>query len=361
MKTWKFILYILLLASCNTLETPHALTDVDFPLEQDWSFTTEEHIQWLSVSDDWAVISEPLKLTAVDVNSGKLLWSRELIMDSDSLPLFSSELLAVENMNRVKIINRTGDEVVSFDLDRNDENAELMAFHSPYLFFVRRPSWVLEIYSIETESKLWSIPIGRGGVNIGFDTFEDISYITTLNFISAYDTTNGDLVWEYERKASTSTFDSGVLYFYEVTSAQNYLSAFDTTAQKNLWQLEIGASTGFEVYNITVLGDYLITATNDGLIAINKTDGRYGWKTESNINFATSPIIVDSTIFARGTSSRTIYAISPASGRYLGYLKLDDPPTFGIPDYEFRSAVMATGKSILFYYDRNVYSYKESP
>jgi outer membrane protein assembly factor BamB len=101
----------------------------------------------------------------------------------------------------------------------------------------------------------------------------------------------------------------------------------------------------------------LIVGTNFGLLSLDKKDGHELWQSETNDSFDAKPIIINDMLYARATNTSMIYAISPADGRYLGYLKLGESSLLGIshPEYDI---LYQTGEFLIFPFENTVYAYQ---
>jgi hypothetical protein len=81
------------------------------------------------------------------------------------------------------------------------------------------------------------------------------------------------------------------------------------------------------------------------------------WQSETNDSFDGKPVVINEVLYARGTNTSVIYAISPANGRYFGYLNLGDSSILSISQAEY-DILYQTGEFLIFPFENTVYAYQ---
>jgi outer membrane protein assembly factor BamB len=319
---------------------------------------SDEYIYGLAVSNDWIAAGRSFGITAIDSKTGKVLWKNDFPLDIDSSLVFSQGNLIVADSSSIKVIEKSGKEFASIELNSKGENAKVVAAVDDHIFVMRIPSWILEVYDIQRETMIFDVAIERGGVSISIDSGPKIVYISTTRFIDAYNLITGDLTWELKKSASISTFDSGMLYYYEDLGTEDFgrISAINARDTSDIWSLEIPLGVRTELYNLTVLGDLLIANTDFGLIGIDKKHGNLLWSSESNDLFYAKPLQIGQFIYAKGTTSNMIYAVSPENGNTIGYLSLSASSVTNLSQREY-SGIYESGELLVFSYNNVVYAY----
>ena len=148
-----------------------------------------------------------------------------------------------------------------------------------------------------------------------------------------------------------------VLYAIEKggNSREIRFSAFDVESQTELWRSEVTFSP--YVYDMTIINDLVIVNGDAGLLAVNKSDGAMLWQTPVGESFGTKPIEYDGLLYAKGTSY-TVYAISPQSGDFVGYVSLEGSKSVE-PGYDVVSGVYRVKDGIVFNTRNAVWLYKK--
>jgi len=352
-----------ILVSCGAPSTNQTIESDGFPLEEHWSYDLGVPIYKLAVTDEIIAVGRSDGVTAIDVETGKLLWSLDFSLATDSRIAFTEDSLIAANSikKQILIIGKKGEEIKKFNLD-STESFEILAVYSRFVFVRRIPSWNLEVYDLHKGIKAWQIFIGRGSTSISYDLEADIAYVATSSFIGAYNARNGDKIWKFSNVARAGVLDSGTFFYYSEGSKTNnkkagYIYAMDAQEENQLWSMEIPLQIRTSIYNLTIINDMLVVSTDFGLIAINKIDGSEMWQSETNEFFYGKPIMISDIIFIRGTNTKVIYAISPDDGQYLGCLNLGTP--FLISTSQRENDILYKSKQFLiFTFENLVYSYQ---
>jgi outer membrane protein assembly factor BamB len=346
--------------SCGIFPKDQTIKDEDFPLRERWSALLNGFgISRLAVSEDWIVASQSNGVTAIDTKTGNLLWNREFQVDIDSQLLFVNGNVVVASLDQMKVLNKSGEELTTVRFDSGDESAKIVAGYSEYIFVRRVPSWSLEVYHIPTGQLVWEIPFGRGGMSVSFDDNTNVVYLTSANYVRAYDISSGDLIWKIDRNTDNGALDMDVL-FYSSDLAENekilQVSAVDVQSLNVLWDAQIPYGVRTTIYNLAIFDNMLLVGTNFGLLALDKKDGHELWQSQTNDSFFGEPVVINDVIYERSAGEYTIYAISPTNGQYLGYLRLGKS---SLPiSHSDDSIIYATGEVLIFPDKNTVYAYE---
>jgi outer membrane protein assembly factor BamB len=264
----------------------------------------------------------------------------------------------VAEKSQIDVIDKTGKLVYKVNLALQEESEQILAVYSDYIFVRRFPSWNLEVYNMWTGIMVWDLVVHRATVTVNYDSATEIVYITTTNFISAREIATGNEIWRIDKVTRTGILDSGVLYYYSETSADSgSISAVDIKNRDKTWKAEMLLKNR-AVYNLMIFDDTLIVSTDVGLIALNKKYGHEMWKSETKDFFYGKPVLINNVLYARGTDTRIIYAISPENGRYLGYLHLGHPPLLISTFHKEYDIVYKYGDLLIFPFEKTVYAFQ---
>ena len=353
-----FLISFVFIMSCNLLQPRQTVRAEKFPLAESWSFVSDVPIYSLAVLDDWIAVSQKNGVTALDPETGQSLWKLDFTLNKGSSLFVSEGYLIAAEKNQIDVIDKTGKLVSKVDLALAKESERIEAVYSDYIFVRRFPSWNLEVYNMWTGQMVWNLEVLRANVSVSYDPSTGIVYITTTSFICAREIATGNEVWRIDKVTRTGILDAGTLYYYqELTAFTGVISAIDAQNPDNTWNAEILIKNS-DTYNMMIFDDTLIASTDSGLIALNKKDGRELWKSETNESFYGKPILINNVLYARGTSSRIIYAISPENGRYLGFLHLGNPSMGSITFYKEYDIVYKFGDLLIFPFEKTVYAFQ---
>jgi outer membrane protein assembly factor BamB len=336
------------------------VTESDFPLEQQWEYFTDDDVYNLAVSDRWAVFSTRNNVTAIDTETGQMLWTKGLSLIFDSPILISNDELVGVSSKHIKIFSVSGQEMASIELDSEGGPPQLIARHSNYIFVLRTQYWLLEVYHAKTGEKLWDDGIYRGGIDIYYDENLDIGYAANSRSIRAFSLDTGDIIWEIPQEVNKSVYDKGKLYLVEDLGKDQPRSilSFDLENRIELWQTALQTYIDTDIFNLSVLNDKLIAVTETGLIAFDKQDGHYLWKSELSDKMYAKPVILESVIFVKNPWNQGVYAISPDDGDTVGYRQYGSFFIFAMPSYLTKSGIFQAGDTIVFSTSNAIYGFR---
>lgn len=344
-----FFLFTVILCSCASRRDTYDPVVSNFPLNQNQILPVNDLVKRIAVADTWIAIYTPAMLRAVDINTQETLWQMNLEVQEDDelgLQVVDDTLIAIAT-NQVFLINRSGEKTELTLESPNDPIIKLVAFYPDYVYIIRFPDWRLEAYSVSQNKRLWTVQVGRGGANVFYEELTNVAYVTTReNAFFALDNTTGKMFWRQDRSSLYSVFEHGIIYTVERDDGQNQylLSAFDAERQEELWVTDV--SFGSHAYNLSLVNKFLIVSGNEGLLALDKSNGAVVWQTTKGEEFQTKPVELGSVIYAKAISLK-VYAVSPVTGEFIGFVSLEEPSN-PHPMYELLSGVYEIDNGILF-------------
>lgn len=342
--------------SCGVFESDKSITHNNFPMKERWSSKFDGAVYKLGVADDWIVVGQSESITAIDTESGKVMWTMDMTLDTDSLLLISDGSLIAASSSQLFVINKAGEKLHTIKL-RPKQSTEVVATYAGYVFVYRRADGLLEAYSIQDETLAWDIITHRGGVSVNFDLSTNAVYITSSSFVSANKITDGSEIWKKDIVGRTGVLDSDVFYYFsELSPAMGNITSVNELDGSEFWRIDEPFRIRTAIYNLTIIENLLVASTDYGLIAIDKNNGNELWQSETNDFFYGNPILFDGILYIRGTNTDTIYAINPQNGIYLGYLYLGNPSIISHREYEF---IYKSGSYLIFPYNDTVYAYHQ--
>jgi len=353
-----FSIFMVFTTSCNPPLKNQVIIDENFPLSKRWTFESDVPIYSIGVSDGWIAISQENGVTALETATGEVLWKLNIPLNNNS-PLFVSEgyLISAEK-TQIDVIDKTGKPVSKVEVALQGEVEQILAVYSDFIFVRRFPSWNLEVYNMWTGNKVWELVVHRANVTIDYDSAAEIVYITTTGFVGAYEIANGNEIWRISKVTRSGILDSDTFYYSLENSANSVsISAINIQNLDKIWKTDVLLGNR-EVYNLTTVDDMLIVSTDFGIISLDKKDGHELWKSETNEYFYGKLVQVNHILYARGTDTKIIYAISPENGRYVGYLHLGNPPLLISTFHKEYEIVYESDNLLIFTLKNAVYAYQ---
>jgi outer membrane protein assembly factor BamB len=353
-----FLVLLFVMTSCNTNPQPVPI-EVNFPLKQFSSISSESIIQKIAVSPSWLALYRQGEIVAFDVETGTQLWSKSVTISPGSDDEFSiiGDTLVTASDHDVIQIDRSGQERRLALRTGEKTIIRIAAVYSPYIYVIRGPDWILEAYDTSKNLFLWEVLVGRGGTDVFFDQVSKLAYITTRDHgILAVENTTGNILWKGPEGFLHSAFATDVIYGVQHGAGKRSLrlSAFEIGDQKKAWETE-DISTRF-VYELTLIRDLLIASEREGLAAFDQHTGKLLWQADVGAPIYTRPIEVDNIIYARD-SNQTVYAFSPEDGSIIGFAKLDQASWIK-PKFEalaglhgFRDGLVFNTRHLIYFYE----------
>lgn len=358
---WLYLLSLGVLFSCASPYETQVPVESDFPLKQEQIFSTDDVIKRIAVSDTWMVVYTPGTARIIDLDTKEIHWTTNLSSQADD-PLgfvIVDDVLVATSEDQVVVMDKLGSKKTLTLAAPDEEKRDIIRVAGVYpdhIYLHRFPDWDLEAYSLSQNARLWSLFVGRGA-NVFYDEVANVTYITThYESFFAVDNTTGEVLWKKGGSTISTTYEDGVIYAVGMGSNSHSirLSAFDVEKRVELWAHEVTFSK--YVYAMTILNDRVVLSGDEGLLAVNKSDGAMLWQTPKGESFMTKAIEYDGMIYAKGTS-HTVYAVSPLTGDFVGYVSLESNKNFE-PGYDLVSGVYRVKDGILFNTRHAVWLYK---
>ncbi len=333
---------------------------VTFPLSPKWVFPVGDEIYSVAASSQKIAIAKPNGIVLIDSDTGSLIWEYPCSIEPQSKLYFSEELLIAQSSSQIYVISTTGAELKVIELKRNfGETTNIIAVFSEYAFIVRTPAWQLEVYNLGDGTMVWSDGVGRGIKNIDYDAVSETLYITSLNFIRAYNIKSGEKLWETPQGVSTSIYESGSLYYFGLADSRDvyFFARYDVSTLNLMWTLNFSPAIQTDIYNLTISDNTLVAGTTYGLLAMDKSKGTQLWNLKVD-EIYTKPVVIDNVVYVKSSSSKTVYAISLNDGQMLGNMQLEPPPSVGIqPHYKYTLGLLESNKKLIITTSNTIYSY----
>jgi outer membrane protein assembly factor BamB len=333
------IFLFLLIVGCSSAD--FVPENVDFPLAQSKSFSPGAQIRKIGVADSFIVLEIMDKLQAVDLNTNKVIWRiDDFQMDLDSDILFTDDSTVVMSQHDIVVIDFQGKtKFLNLSGERN-QNIRLLSAVGNYVYVISGGNWDLEAYDIAANKMIWNVWTGRGNTQVFYEQASDIAYVANSNSVRAFDNASGKMLWRYTVDIDKSAYSNGILYISaKPFKSETYsITALDVDTQTVIWKSEFVAPLGMEIYGLGIYGDLLVLNSRNGLFAYDIKEGNLKWQSQDKDIFYTSPVVLDETLYAKG-SSKKIYALSLESGNFKGYVRLEPEPFIGEPTNEAESGV----------------------
>ena len=275
-------LVTLMLAACRADNSEMAFKENNFPLQQSWKFIADNKINSLAVSNKRIALGTLDGITVVSLDSGQLLWASDFLIDPESPLIMTDDYLLASNNTQIKVFSNNGNNLTTIEFDQNKKNARVISSHENFVFVLRTPSWLLEVYNLNNGSLVWKLPVGPGGIEINFDPLTKIVYITSVEFIKAIEINSGKLLWEYPQNVRISTYNPSIIYY--VAEADNpevvTLVAYDVINKKNVWVNTFHPEIQTIVHSLSLFDNNLLLTTDFGIVSFDKNTGHQLWASE---------------------------------------------------------------------------------
>jgi outer membrane protein assembly factor BamB len=304
--------------------------DSDFPLELIKTYKTDYSIEKLAVSDSWIAISGANQITAIDLQSDKVLWVvNDIFIDKDSRFEIVNGILFVATSDNVIMINKTGEKQL-IKLKGGRENLiQLNAINGEYLYVTRGNEWILEVYSIKKNAFLWETKVGRGYSEVHSDLETDKTYIATSESIHAFESSSGNPLWDKTISITSSFFEDGILYILQQPKSNSVymIKALNAALDgEEIWNSQIRINSSIDLIQMKVLQSLLVINTGFEYLAYNKGTGIPVWESSLDTTIYNAPLELDGVLYSKGGDG-VMYAISPTTGSIIGVMKFA-PPSF---------------------------------
>ena len=246
---------------------------------------------------------------ALDANTGKIVWKREV-----SAPMRAAPTV---NAGRVFVVTVTNKLYV---LDAED--GRLLWNHSG----IEESTGLLGGAAPAIDSGVVVVPYSSGE-------------LFALRIENGQELWNDSLAGQRRTRGTTSlsairgrpVIDRGVVY---ATSFGGVTTAINLRTGRRIWDKELAS-----IESPWIAGDYLyLISVNSELVCINRADGRIHWvtqlpefenpKSKSNRIIWTGPVLASDRLIV-ASSEEEAWSVSPYNGRVLGRIALPDGVTIG--------------------------------
>ena len=359
-KALTFFFIFAVTVACSALSSA-TLAEQNFPLRQDRTIVVGAAIEEIAVLDTWISVATSDKITGFDIDTQKPLWSVDFSVITYADPGFRvvDDMLLAASADQLIVADRSG---VIRNIDLNPEGGtitRLSAAYSNYVYIIRGPRWILEVYDFLNNELLWTAVVERGGRDAFYDESKDTTYVpTSNNSILAFDNSSGAFLWRKSGSVLHSAFEEGILYTFEqMDGANNYsFAATDVETQIELWRQGIVLTATQRVEVLSIVNDLLVAGTGRGLIALEKSTGQHIWHILKDDAFHTTSVQLNSILFAKGLNG-IVYAIHLDDGSIIGTVRLGNPGSF-YKNYEVYAGVHKLSDGILFNTKDTIFIYK---
>jgi outer membrane protein assembly factor BamB len=312
-----------------------------------------------AAANDWLVVGTQSHLTAIDAETGSILWKKTTELEPDAGLVIYDDVVVTIIDGEIRRIAKSGNELEPVKLTLGNTNAELLTSTDRYAFVKRLPGWVLEVYDLQEGKLSWSQSIDRGSRNINNNPNTNIVYMTSLDGIQAIKGSTGDVIWELPEKVMSSVYDADILYYLAYTQNEKSMQivSYDVKKRKENWRSDISEKASREPFAITLLGDKLFAISQTSMIALDKPKGNQLWQLETGDQFFPAPVQLGDVLYVKAPIAKKVYAVSSKNGEWTGNLQFEPPSVLAQSAAEFNSGIFSFGDSVAFSGTNHVYSY----
>ncbi len=333
--------------------------DLPPPLRELWQLEGQKRLRIPPVVAYGRVYSasEHGGVLALDVDSGQVLWQKDLDRCVESSLAVSDQILYVPLMDAapcprharraagflVALDAATGDELWRFEAGIV-ESAPVIAGGRVFI-----GSWDGNVYALDakTGEEIWSSPTDdriRGGVAVRQGTVYVGSFDNLLYALSARD---GELLWTAPGVGRFYSTPVAVRGLVLAGNTDNNLYSFDARTGEQRWVV----ATGGVVYGSPAIWQNTAYATSfDGTVyAIDLESGAAVWTLDTGASINSSASVIGGIVYVSTTDRRTL-AIDGVTGQEL----------WSFPDGR-RGQMITDGERLFLAGDRIVYGLEPDP
>jgi outer membrane protein assembly factor BamB len=336
MKKVSILLILPIMLSCILYVTPPS-GETNFPLKRVASISIDGVIRDIAVGETWiALHTHDDKIIAIDINTHKILWETSMDVNNygESFKMVDNKLFA-SSQDQIIIVDQQGQEkeIALAPLKENFPSPiniiKVAAISPDYLYVIRGSNWTLEAYDISQNTVLWEKQVGRGIGSIFYDISKNLAYVSIGYSVYAFENNSGKLLWEIDA-VSGRYFEGDVLYMFTDISSNDIetlheINAVDIKNKKKLWLDSLVLPPNYRVNDLMIVGNSLIVG-GDGIIAIDKSVGKQMWTIDVHKigeEFEAPIIEFNKVLYAVGSASGTVFAISLTDGSVIGTVNLE--------------------------------------
>jgi outer membrane protein assembly factor BamB len=299
----------------------------EFPLAEAWSFQAPSNITALESSDGIVIIGtskEHAGLLAVDAELGTEIWHLELPGSGTVMQILVSDQMVFSTYaNSIYAVEKDTGQLIWTGRGLNTFVDNIVGYSELHVY-VEKVSESVVAYSKTSGEVKWSIPIGRGQVNIHYDVLSKLAFLFQGTQIAVIVDETGILVRDIQYESIDNVvYDDGMIYYTsEEDQTRNTIFAFDLDADRLMWEIPLGN----QIRGVYHVDDNLIVVTADTLGLVNPRLGMKIWEMAISPDHYGPPVIVDNVVFIRNSTGNEAIAFSLDTGERLGSLD------FGIRD-----------------------------
>jgi outer membrane protein assembly factor BamB len=321
--------------SCVLYSTP-PLGEINFPLKRVKQIPIGGDIGKIAVGNTWIAVQTRDAITALDIDTFETLWTLNIQVSpfGEGFQLVD-DMLITASEKQVVILDKHGSKK-EIDVDEDVKPIiKILEVNSGFIYVVGGPKWTVEAYDSSRNAILWKKRVGRGIIDVTYDSPTKLVYVTIDDTVYVNDNLTGEFLQKAPRRFGEHLINR-ILYTLTNSAKDDMgnhyeISAVDTETQKTLWQNSFILPADNYVGDLLALGDLLIFS-GDGMIAFDKSNGMQLWRIDVHTfgeEFLVPPVEFDNTIYAMGYASNTVFAISPDNGSIIGTANLEGDSVFG--------------------------------
>ncbi len=283
-----------------------------------WTFAPPEGVWERAFAGDGERVFIGVKdktIAALDVSNGKVVWQKDLGINTQVPPLVSDGVIYVptafvgpeltpDQHGRAKLFAldaETGDELWVFESDNYILQTPARFGDALYLggnFYDPRPideGGHTRIYALNLSDGLprWTYESEDGFPKRLYATQDTVVFVAYQDFMNGVDSKTGELRWRFDTGNWTPSFlgDGNAVYF---SSANTQVFAVNADTGETIWQFNIPEGTFNYLLDAPLLLEgrlYFLTQQGD-FFALDAASGELLWQTATDVSTArTSPAI----------------------------------------------------------------------
>jgi outer membrane protein assembly factor BamB len=338
------------------------------PQDAEWVFMADDRIVSTPViTDSLAILRTPHSILAIDAGTGKKIWETESISASDSkivklmiAPVIQDDIVLVSEENstvsafsvltgkrfwKSQELKANPNDIIFFDIESFTVNGDKA--------YVARSNWGVSAYDLSNGDLLWEVDVPNRTTSF-VEADAKCVYLGAAGKIQCLNSDTGELIWEREFNAPISQMylDGDTLYV-ALIGEEIRLIALDLDTFTVDWTIGNSDLPNDELFTIIATNDYLY-AGGKRLYKISKRDGKILWSSDET-GWLETPLAVDSVIVIRNIH-HDLYWLDAITGRQIGGLKLQtNSPMNHDPD---RSPAVFKDLLLVPFGDNRVFAYK---
>lgn len=320
-----------------------SLTSDEFPLTQYWETNLRGNIEQLTIVDDSLIIARTMtELYAIDLQSGNLLWIQNISWKYSYKPILAMKgLLFVTDATGLIAINQL-DGKKQWQLPLAHPTVSEVVDVTQDLIAVNDPPYIA-VYQAADGVQLWEENICRGAAQAYF--FNN-HIVVPCNGLTVLDAISGETVWEKESREGVdriweSAFAEGVIYF---SQDLEFITAYDVKNGQLLWKTRlVDEYDSYQAYQ--VIGNHLFVTIDDELCVLHRENGRNLWCTKDLVR-PENPTFFDNFLYLFNGLQKGITAYDIRDGRQIGRLNF---PTFIFITVENDKQLMVSSDEFLIF------------